>query len=115
MEKMKRNKLALALTAAMGLGAVATSAQAINIAENGVGDFAVVPYFSVANRQNELINIVNTSDKTVAAKIVFRRGTDSKEVRDFIIFLSPKDVWTGTIVPIIENGAVVNAKLVTSD
>lgn len=113
---MKRNKLALALTATLGFGAVATSAYAVNISENGVGDYAYIPYFSVANGQNEFINVVNTSEKTVAAKIVFRRGTDSGEVRDFIIFLSPKDVWTGMIAPVLDAaGNVINAKLVTSD
>lgn len=111
---MKKNKLALALTAAMGLTAAA-SVQAVNLAENGVGDYAYVPYFSVAKGQLELINIVNTSEKTVAAKIVFRRGTDSTEMRDFIIFLSPKDTWSGYIAPVYKGTEIVNAKLVTSD
>lgn len=110
---MKKNKLALALTAAMGFAAA--NVQAVNLAENGVGDFSYVPYFSVAKGQMELINIINTSDKTVAAKIVFRRGTDSSEVRDFIIFLSPKDTWSGVIQPIYNGADIVNAKLVTSD
>lgn len=112
---MKRNKLALALTATLGLGAIATNAQAVNIAENGVGDFAYNPYFSVAKAQDQFISIVNTSNKTVAAKIVFRRGTDSIEVRDFIIILSPKDVWSGRISPVIVAGAVTNAKVFTAD
>lgn len=116
MEKMKINKLALALATTLGLGVVATSAQAINIAENGVGDFAYIPYFSVTKAQNELIEIVNTSNKTVAAKIVFRRGTDSAEVRDFVIILSPKDVWNGVILPTFDaTGAVTNARIYTND
>ena len=113
---MKKNKLALALTATLGLGAFAGSAQAINLAENGVGEFNYIPYFSVTKAQDEYINIVNTSNLTVAAKIVFRRGTDSVEVRDFNIILSPRDVWTGSISAVKDaSGAVTNAKIITSD
>ena len=45
MEKMKKNKLALALTAALGLGVFATNVNAVNLAENGVGEYGIIPYF----------------------------------------------------------------------
>lgn len=111
MEKMKKNKLALALTATLGLGAFAGAAQAVNVASDGIGAFSYIPYFSVAKGQEEYIKLVNTSAKTVAVKIAFRRGTDSLEVRDFNIIMSPYDVWVAKVVP-STNG---NAKVVTSD
>ena len=111
MEKMKKNKLALALTATLGLGAFAGTAQAVNVAANGVGELSYVPYFSVAKGQEEQIKVVNTSNLTVAVKVVFRRGTDSREVRDFNLIMSPYDVWVAKVVP-SANG---NAKVVTSD
>lgn len=111
MEKMKKNKLAIALTATLGLGAFAGTAQAVNISNEGVGEFAFVPYFSVTRDQEEQIKLINTSNLTVAVKVTFRRGTDSLEVRDFNVIMSPRDVWTGKIVP----SSVGGAKFVTSD
>ncbi len=110
MEKMKKNKLAIALTATLGLGAFASTAQAINISNEGVGEYAYIPYFSVTKGQSEVIKLINTSNLTVAVKVTFRRGTDSQEVRDFNVIMSPRDVWSGQIVP-----SATGAKFVTSD
>lgn len=107
----RKTKLALAMTATLGLTAVASNVSAINLAQDGLGDFAYIPYFSVTQGQEEHIRIVNTGSKTVAAKIIFRRGTDSQEVRDFNIILSPRDVWTG----VVSSAADGNAKVSTSD
>lgn len=110
MEKMKRNKLAIALSATLGLGAFAGTAQAVNISNEGVGEYAYIPYFSVTKAQEEQIKLINTSNKTVAVKVTFRRGTDSLEIRDFNVIMSPRDVWVGKIAP-----TATGAKFVTSD
>ncbi len=111
MENIRKSKLAVALTAALGLGAFAGSAQAVNVANDGIGELSYIPYYSVTKGQEEFIKLVNTSARTVAVKIVFRRGTDSREVRDFNIIMSPFDEWVAKVVP-SANG---NAKVVTKD
>lgn len=44
------------------------------------------------------VRVVNTSDtEAVVAKVVVRNWRNSAELIDFLIFLSPSDIWEGTI------------------
>ena len=90
----------------------ATSAHAVNLADDGLGEAFVIPYFSAANGFNTYLNITNTSAETTAVKIRFREGFNSREVRDFNIVLSPYDVWTGAVVADDTTGG---GKLITAD
>lgn len=106
---MKKNVLALSITAALvGLGYV-SSAQAIvaippgtatelRVSPNGIGHFLLVPYYTVQGGNTTLINIVNTDTQNgKAVKVRFRGASNSDDVFDFQVFLSPSDVWTASL------------------
>ena len=121
---MKKNVLALSITAAM-LG-LTGGAQAMNAAplvgaptgstlalnEAGVGHSLFVPYFTAQDTNSTLINLVNTDRVNgKAVKIRFRGAANSDDLFDFQVFLSPGDVWTASV----SKGADGYAKLTTND
>jgi hypothetical protein len=76
----------------------ATNATALDINAGGIGHIVVVPYFTANNGNNTLLNITNTD--TVNGKIVkvrFRSALNSDDIFDFQLFLSPGDVWAGSV------------------
>lgn len=108
---MKKNVLALSITAAViGLG-FAGGAQAmtgalggaavgssLSLAQNGVGHMLLVPYFSAQAENATLINLVNTDTiNGKAVKVRFRGAANSDDVFDFQVFLSPGDVFAFNI------------------
>ena len=96
MMKAKKTVLALAMAAAMG-GAV-SSAHAVNLATDGLGDVLMFPYYTVRNGWNSLIHIVNTSSTyTVALKVRYQEADVTRDALDFTLVLSPNDVWTGWV------------------
>ncbi len=111
MKMMKKTKLAAALAATIGLGAFTGSAQAVNMAPDGVGEVLYFPYYKVGETRENYIQMINTSSKTVMVKLMFREGEGSEDVRDFHIVLSPRDTWNGYI----RADGLNNARVVTSD
>lgn len=106
---MKKKLLAISMAAA--LGGVVGSANAMNVADNGVGLYNILPYYSVQDGNATLIHITNTDlTKGKAVKVRFRGAEWSDDVFDFQVFLSPGDVWTGAVS---RNGDV--ARLATTD
>jgi hypothetical protein len=99
MVKAKKTALSLAMAAVMG-GAV-SSAQAVNLATDGLGDVLLFPYYTARSDSsgvpwNTLIHLVNTSSiATLAVKVRFQEAQNTRDVLDFIVVLSPNDVWTG--------------------
>ena len=58
----------------------------------------IFPAYFVGNGWETHLRVINTNSKNgIVAKVVFYAGKDSHEVRDFNIYLSPNDVWTGTV------------------
>ncbi len=125
---MKKNVLALSITAALvgfgfaggaqaiglSVGAVPPSGTATNLikSSDGVGHYLYVPYYSAQSGNNTMINLVNTdSVNGKAVKIRFRGAANSDDFFDFQVFLSPNDVWNASI----SQGADGLAKLATSD
>ena len=86
--------LAAAVAAVTAGYAGVTQAQ---IANNGLGDAAIIPYYTVAEDFVTGVHIINTSDLTQVVKLRMRRGSDSMDALDFNIILSPYDEWTGFI------------------
>lgn len=72
----------------------------IKVAPNGKGDLLIFPYFyAYPGDYTTKITVINTSStQSVVAKVVYRTYNWSEEVRDHLIYLSPNDVWTGTLV-----------------
>jgi len=75
-----------------------TAADHVSVAPNGKGDVLIFPvYFTGDGWQTKLV-VTNTSmTESVVAKVIIRSKENSQELRDFLIFLSPADVWTGTL------------------
>ena len=102
---MKKNVLALSIAAMIGGFAGAASAQMtaasatkFEQAEGGVGHILVVPYFTTQNDNMSVFHVVNTDTVNgKALKVRFRGAANSDDILDFTVFLSPYDVWTGSV------------------
>ena len=92
--------------AALALMGTAAMAANVTVEEDGTGDYLLAPvYYAVANWETTL-KVVNTNtNRAIVAKVVIREAKDSKEIIDFPIYLTPGDVWEGTIK--VANGHVV--------
>lgn len=109
---MKKKLLAIGVAAALGAVSGAASA-AVGVQQTGVGHINVIPYYSVQGGNATLISITNTDVVNgKAVKVRFRGAEYSDDVFDFQLFLSPGDVWTGTVSA---NAAGTLAQLSTSD
>ena len=67
------------------------------VANNALGDLAIVPYYTVQDDWTTGVHIVNTTEYTQVVKFRMRRGSDSADALDFNIIMSPKDVWVANI------------------
>ncbi len=88
------------------MGTVAAAApKPVTVEKDGTGDYLIAPaYYAIANWKTEL-KVVNTNTtRAVAAKVVIRDSKSCDELVDFVIYLTPGDVWTGTLYE--ENGKV---------
>ncbi len=97
---MKR--FAALLIAAAILAAAPAMAQDpghVKIAPNNKGDLLMFPfYYTDQTGIWTKFTVVNTDEtKSTVAKVVIKTWALSEEVLDFLIYLSPADVWTGWI------------------
>lgn len=112
-----KKSLSQAIAAATLLGAAAAANAAININPGGEGQALLYPYYTVENPANNgsanytALHITNTTDEFKAVKVRFRRFTDSADVLNFNLYLSPQDMWTGAVVA-DDNG---QPKLISAD
>jgi len=89
----KKGLLSLAASALL-----ASSAMAVNIANDGTGDYLVAPMYTFDNGYKTHLTIMNTDNEhAYVVRAVIRRDINSTHVRDFDLVLSPGDVWEGTI------------------
>lgn len=94
----KKNKIALGVAAGfVGMVGVMSSAQAVHVNKDGTGQALLYPYYNAQEGYVTNINLINSTDETKAVRIRFREGKDSKDVLDFNLYMSPEDVWTGSI------------------
>ncbi|MDD2608164.1 MAG: hypothetical protein PHX60_00515 [Giesbergeria sp.] len=78
--------------------AMAGAAHAVEVSRDGTGDLLIAPAYFIGGGMTTDLKVVNTSKtQSVVAKVVFRDQTSSAELLDFLIYLSPSDVWTGTM------------------
>ena len=94
-----RKKLVnLAVASALSGGAMmAAPAYAMNVSQNNLGEVLLFPYYTVKNGFDTLFTVTNTSNATAVIKVRWREALNSREVRDFNVILSPRDVWTGVV------------------
>ncbi len=87
------------LAVALGAMLMAGSAAAVEVNQGGKGDLLIAPLFMAKNGWQSELKVINTSVvNSAVAKVVFHAPGRSDEVLDFLIFLSPGDVWTGSVV-----------------
>jgi hypothetical protein len=108
----RKLKLAGAIAVAMGVAGVTNTADAnVSLAVDGLGDAIMIQYFNVdhgsadKNTWQSMFRIFNNSDDAVAVKVRFREADESREILDFIIWLSPYDAWSGWTDPNAANSA----------
>lgn len=100
---MNRKNLTSAVLAGLaGAAGIASTAQAVNLNPDGIGQVLIYPYYTVnaneeGNVNTTLLSVVNTSENAKAVKVRFNEGQNSQEVLDFNLYLSPYDVWVASV------------------
>jgi len=84
---------------ALGAG----SAGAVTLNADGLGQVLLYPYYTVretsaGNSYVSLLSVVNSTVSAKAVKVRFLEGKNSREVLDFNLYLSKKDVWVAAII-----------------
>ncbi|KQR41389.1 hypothetical protein [Acidovorax sp. Leaf160] len=125
---MKKNVLALSIAAMIGGlglagtasadvirtggGLTAANATTLRISDAGVGHNLLVPYFNAQNNNMSVFHVVNTDTSNgKAVKVRFRSASNSDDILDFQLFLSPGDVWTAAVT----QGSDGVAQITTAD
>ena len=100
MKKFRFCLVLLAVFAIMGgTGFAFDATDHVKIAPNGEGDLMFFPwYLAASGGWQTQISVINTSAcYSTVAKVVIRSHNWSDELLDFLVYLSPNDVWTGYI------------------
>jgi len=120
---MRKNILSLSIAAMIGgigfagvasAGVLTTGATAdgLSVSAGGTGHILVVPYYTVQNGNATLLNLVNTDTSNgKEVKVRFRGASNSDDVLDFTLYLSPGDVWAAKVY----RGDDGRAALITGD
>jgi len=99
------------ISATTALALIGSMSFALEISKDGTGDYLIAPVYVATGGWKTDIKVVNTNTThAIVAKVVIREGNQSKEILDFPIYLTPGDIWKGTIYD--DNGVV---KVVSKD
>jgi len=103
MNTFKKKSLYAALAGVSALG-VTGAAQAVSVNPDGLGQALIYPYYTVRDKVEgapyaSLLSVVNSTASAKAVKVRFLEGKNSREVLDFNLYLSKKDVWVAAIIP----------------
>ncbi|MCK5697249.1 MAG: hypothetical protein KAI02_03750 [Gammaproteobacteria bacterium] len=95
MNILKKTKLAMAMTAFVGIASV-SSVSAIEVKTDGSGRILMAPVMMATRGNSTQVTVTNTNiTHAVKAHLAIRTEKESKEVFDFIIYMSPGDVFRG--------------------
>lgn len=98
--------------AAAGATNTAATATALAVSPTGIGHILFVPYYNAVGGNATLLNLTNTdATNGKAVKVRFRGATNSDDVFDFTVLMSPGDVWTAKVA----RGSDGKAVLTTGD
>jgi hypothetical protein len=90
----------------------ATDAVGFTMADSGPGHILVVPYFTAQNGQGSVLHLVNTDENNgKVVKLRYRGAGNGDTLLDFLVLLSPGDVWTAAVLA----GNDGRAQLITAD
>ena len=103
MNTFNKKSLYAALAGISALG-VTGAAEAVSVNPDGLGQALIYPYYTVRDRvaaagYNTLLSVVNSTASAKAVKVRFLEGKNSREVLDFNLYLSAKDVWVAAVLP----------------
>ena len=105
-KSLMNNRVFLPAAAGVCLGVHSLSPEAaMYVADDGVGETLIFPFYSVESGNNTLINVANVTDGYKAVKIRILEGQESQEVLDFNLYLSPRDHFSFAISPSGAGGA----------
>ncbi len=91
-------RLAYSNAAFGSLAAAANPATQLQVNTDGIGHILLVPYFTTQGDNASLLNIVNTDlTNGKAVKLRYRGASNSDDLFDITIYLSPGDVWTANV------------------
>jgi hypothetical protein len=93
----RKNLTAAVLAGLAGAAGVASTAQAVNVNPDGLGDVLIYPYYTANDGNQTILSVVNTTENAKAVKVRFLEGFNSREVLDFNLYMSPYDVWVASI------------------
>jgi len=118
MNTFKHKSLYAALAGLGALGATGV-AQAVSVNPEGLGQVLIYPYYTVRTvptglvgsdaAYNSLLSVVNSTGSAKVVKVRFLEGKNSREVLDFNLYLSAKDVWTTAIIPTTDGAGIFTA------
>jgi len=113
MNTFNKKSLYAAMAGLSALG-VTGAAQAVSVNPDGLGQALIYPYYTVREQVtgapfNSLLSVVNSTASAKAVKVRFLEGKNSREVLDFNLYLSAKDVWTVAIIPTTNGGGIFTA------
>jgi hypothetical protein len=118
MNTFNKKSLYAAVAGLSALG-VTGAAQAVSVNADGLGQALIYPYYTVrdsvtigaagAAPYNSLLSVVNSTASAKAVKVRILEGKNSREVIDFNLYLSPKDVWTAAIIPTAAGAGIFTA------
>ena len=94
----RKNLTAAVLAGLAGAAGIASTAQAVNLNPDGLGQVLLYPYYTVNGGNATLMSVVNTTGQGKAVKVRYLEGVMSVEVLDFNLYMSEYDVWTAAIV-----------------
>ncbi len=83
----------------------------VKVAPNGKGDVLIYPFYAAIDGGWETkVTVINTSNTySTVAKVIVRSPIFTEEILDFFIYLSPTDVWTGTLKFDANLGAILES------
>ena len=94
----------------ISLAFFAAHVNAVNLADSGIGQALIFPYYTVRNNAISTISVQNQTGRAKALKVRFLEGKASKEVLDFNLYLSANDAWAVALV-----STATGAKILVSD
>jgi hypothetical protein len=110
MNTFNKKSLYAAVAGLSALG-VTGAANAVSVNPDGLGQALIYPYYTVREQPagspyNSLLSVVNSTASAKAVKVRFLEGKNSREVLDFNLYLSPKDVWTAAVIPTADGAGI---------
>lgn len=86
-----------AMFVALALGLLCGPAAAVSLNPRGLGQVLIYPYYTVNKGQDTLLSVINTGDVGKVAHVRFHEGYNGRVALDFLVFLSPHDVWKAVV------------------